>query len=102
MSLVEPHGGKLIQRILAPAQAEALRARAKSLPALTLDAREIADLELIAVGAASPLTGFLGSKDYASVLEHMRLANGIVWPVPLTLAVDPKTPLSVGLEVALH
>lgn len=60
------------------------------LPALTLDARELADLELIATGAASPLEGFLRSADYHSVLERMRLADGTVWPIPLTLAVEEE------------
>ena len=68
-----------------------------------LDARELADLELIATGAASPLRGFLGSADYASVLEHLRLANGTVWPLPFTLAVKPQTAraLAPGSNAAL-
>jgi sulfate adenylyltransferase len=93
--LVSPHGGTLIDRIVPLAAAEALRRRAAPLPSLTLDARELADLELIATGAASPLTGFLGAADYASVLVHMRLENGTVWPLPLTLAVDEPTARSL-------
>jgi sulfate adenylyltransferase len=93
--LVTPHGGTLVDRIVPLADAEALRRRAALLPSLTLDARELADLELIATGAASPLTGFLGSADYASVLVHMRLENGTVWPLPLTLAVDEPTAKSL-------
>jgi sulfate adenylyltransferase len=103
-NLVHPHGGVLIDRLAAPAEVEALRQRASKLPALTLDAREIADLELIATGAASPLTGFLGSADYRGVVERMRLADGTVWPLPLTLAVDEETAarLAPGREAALH
>jgi len=86
--LIEPHGGTLVDRIVSAAQAEALRSRAQRLPRIILDARELADLELIATGAASPLQGFLTSGDYASVLERMRLADGTVWPLPFTLAVD--------------
>ncbi len=56
-----------------------------------LDARELADLELIAVGAASPLEGFLAQADYTSVLEHLRLADGTVWPLPFTLAVSDES-----------
>jgi sulfate adenylyltransferase len=82
-------------------EADALRRRAATLPRLTLDARELADLELIATGAASPLTGFLGPGDYASVLDHMRLADGTVWPLPLTLAAD-GTHLVPGDTAALH
>ena len=94
-ALVEPHGGTLVNRLREKAS---LEARAASLERLTLDARELADLELIAVGAVSPLIGFMGEKDYRSVVESMRLANGLVWPLPLTLAVEsaPK-----GSEVAL-
>jgi ATP sulfurylase len=86
-SIVAPHGGTLVDRLVQQDEAPALRERAGSLPSLTLDAREIADLELIATGAASPLTGFLGHLDYRSVLERLRLANGTPWPLPLTLAV---------------
>jgi sulfate adenylyltransferase len=103
-NLVSPHGGVLVDRIAAPAEVDALRQRASTLPALILDAREIADLELIATGAASPLTGFLGSADYESVVEHLRLADGTVWPLPLTLAVAEETcaRLAPGKEAALH
>jgi len=101
--LVSPHGGALVDRIATPSEADALRARAARLPALSLDPRELADLELIATGAASPLTGFLGSADYESVLGRLRLANDTVWPLPLTLAVadEPRTLLEPGSEAAL-
>ena len=88
--LVEPHGGTLVDRFVPAEEVEALRHRAESLPQITLDAREQADLELIATGAASPLTGFLGLADYRSVLERLRLADGTVWPLPFTLAVDDR------------
>jgi sulfate adenylyltransferase len=103
-SPVPPHGGVLVDRIVADAEAAALRRRAGSLPVLRLDPRELADLELIAVGAASPLTGFLGEGDYASVVERLRLADGTVWPLPFTLAVpeDARVGVEPGAEVALH
>ena len=100
-TLVRPHGGVLVNRIVAPTEAEALLRRAASLPRLRLDARELADLELVATGAASPLTGFLGPDDYASVLDRLRLADGTVWPLPFTLAVD-GTPHARGDEAALY
>jgi sulfate adenylyltransferase len=87
-SVIAPHGGRLVDRVVADQEASALIERAARLPALVLDARERTDVELIAVGASSPIEGFLGRADYASVLERMRLANGIVWPLPLTLAID--------------
>ena len=89
--LVEPHGGTLVDRFVPAEEVEALRHRAENLPQITLDAREQADLELIATGAASPLIGFLGLADYRSVLERLRLADGTVWPLPFTLAVEDRT-----------
>ncbi len=86
--LVPPHGGTLVDRIIPASHAEASAPRAEKLVTITLDARERADLELIAIGAASPLTGFLGSADYESVVARLRLADGTVWPLPFTLAVD--------------
>ena len=103
-SLVEPHGGTLVSRIVSDAEAATIRDWARSLPRLTLDTRELADLELIATGAASPLTGFLDRVDYQRVLDDMRLANGTVWPLPFTLAIDDDTrrTLDAGREAALH
>jgi sulfate adenylyltransferase len=95
-SIATPHGGVLVDRFVDAQEADALRDRARSLPSLILDPREKADLELIATGAASPLSGFLGANDYESVLRHMRLASGTIWPLPLTLAVGR------GLESVLE
>ena len=92
-----PHGGTLVDRFTT--DAAALTARAANLPRVTLDARELADLELLAVGAVSPLTGFLSQAEYTSVVESMRLSDGLVWPLPLTLAVESAP--SSG-ELALH
>jgi len=89
--LVDPHGGPLVDRFVPADEMEDLRHRAEGLPEITLDAREQADLELIATGAASPLVGFLGAADYQSVLDRLRLADGTVWPLPFTLAVDEAT-----------
>jgi sulfate adenylyltransferase len=100
--LVAPHGGTLVDSFVDdPA---ALRAEAEALPSLRLDARELADLELIATGAASPLTGFLGRADYESVVEHLRLADGTVWPLPLTLAVPERSlgDVAPGRSIALR
>lgn len=88
--LVEPHGGTLIDRIVPEKDIQALKNRAEKLPKITMDAREQADVELIAIGAASPLTGFMGKADYHSVVERMSLADGTVWSLPFTLAVDKK------------
>src|SRR5438034_1147206 len=82
---IPPHGGKLIDRVLhGEAQEEAI-SRAPSLRRIALNARTMSDLELIAVGAYSPLQGFLGEADYRSVIHDMRLAGGLAWPLPITL-----------------
>ena len=100
-TLVAPHGGALTERIVSPAEEPSLREIAAASPSLVLDARELADLELLAVGAASPLRGFLGAADYESVLARMRLADGTVWPIPLTLAAsDEDTARQLAVRVA--
>jgi sulfate adenylyltransferase len=98
-----PHGGVLINRALAGAEREAAIARAASLPAITLGSVALSDLELIGNGAFSPLTGFLGEADYRSVVNEMRLHNGLPWSIPITLAVSTEVAdgLSIGSEVAL-
>ena len=85
-----PHGGVLAARLAAPAQAETLRREARSLPRLALDRWALADLELLAGGALSPLEGFLRRADYQGVVEELRLADGTVWPLPITLAVTAE------------
>lgn len=102
--LVEPHGGALVDAFVNAATERSLRERAAALPQLTLDARELADLELMACGAASPLRGYLCSGDYRSVLRTMRLADGTLWPLPFTLAVPESTwrGLEPGGAAALH
>jgi sulfate adenylyltransferase len=74
------------------------------LPALRLNAREISDLEMIAVGAFSPLAGFMGEADYRSVRDEMRLANGLAWSIPVTLSAtdEQAAALSEGCDVALY
>jgi sulfate adenylyltransferase len=98
-----PHGGVLIDRVLTGSEREAALERAASLPPVTIGSVAMSDLELIGNGAFSPLTGFMGEADYRSVVDSMRLANGLPWPIPVTLAVDSGTAdgLSIGSEVAL-
>jgi sulfate adenylyltransferase len=103
MSLITPHGGKLVNRVLSPEAAKDATASAGSLPAITLSNREQGDLEMIAIGAFSPLTGFMGRKDFAGVCKDMRLADGTVWPIPVTLSPpnDVAAKIKEGQKVAL-
>jgi sulfate adenylyltransferase len=93
----QPHGGRLTERLVAADQAEALAAQAARLPAVPLDGRGLADLECLAVGAFSPLTGFLGAADHTSVVERGRLPGGQVWTLPVVLPV-PAEALASGPE----
>jgi sulfate adenylyltransferase len=98
-----PHGGTLINRELEGSQRDAALERAASLPRVTLNSVALSDLELIGNGAFSPLTGFMGEADYRSVVSSMRLASGLPWSIPVTLAVtaDVADSLEIGREVAL-
>jgi len=94
----------MVNRIVPKAERPLLVEQAKRLPPVTLDAWSASDLEMIAVGGFSPLTGFLGSADYASVVRDMRLQSGDVWPIPITLPVARETAaiLGEGATVALR
>jgi sulfate adenylyltransferase len=98
-----PHGGRLINRVTEENDREQCLARAGQLPKLELNSRQLSDLELIAIGAFSPLEGFMGQKDYESVLTNHRLANGLPWTIPITLAIteDQRKNLGDAAEVAL-
>lgn len=103
MTSILPHGGKLIQRLVQGEEREALLKAAHGLQHIMINTWTISDLDLIAVGAFSPLTGFMNEDDYRSVISSMRLANGTVWSIPITLAVDAPIAanLSLGEQVAL-
>src|SRR5690606_16794951 len=78
-----PHGGVLVNRELTGAAREEALERAKALPKFELDERELADVEMIGIGALSPLTGFMRRLDYETVVEQMRLSDGLVWSMPV-------------------
>jgi len=101
--LVSPHGGVLKPRLLEGAvRKEALR-RAAGLQQLRMSSKEASDLVMLATAAFSPLEGFMVREDYLGVVQRMRCADGTLWPIPVTLAVDREKADSIreGQEVAL-
>lgn len=103
MSQILPHGGVLVNRLANDEQREALLNEMKSLNTIVINNWTVSDLDLIAVGAFSPLKGFMNEADYRSVVETMRLADGTVWSIPITLAVEEAkaAELQVGTRAAL-
>jgi sulfate adenylyltransferase len=85
---IAPHGGKLVDLMLTGDEAAAAAEEAEHLPKVEVTAREQSDLEMLAVGALSPLTGFVGRADYDSILDSMHLTNGLAWAIPVTLSLD--------------
>jgi sulfate adenylyltransferase len=104
MKLISPHGHSLINRELKGTDRKQLALAAGKFDRLLLNSRQTSDLLMIATGAYSPIEGFLGEADYLSVISTMRLANGVVWPIPITLAVSAAEAdtLQAGRDVALY
>ena len=100
---IPAHGGELIDLTVRGDERETLRERAAALPVLRLNDRTVSDLELLGNGGFSPLRGFMGRADYDAVVEAMRLASGLPWSIPVTLAASREEAkgLSEGSEVAL-
>jgi sulfate adenylyltransferase len=102
--LITPYGGTLVDLLAAPASAAELRASSSEWPSWDLTPRQLCDLELLLTGAFSPLEGFLGRADHESVLATMRLASGVLWPMPVTLEVTEEVAsrLGPGSKLALR
>ncbi|WP_414541896.1 sulfate adenylyltransferase [Nostoc sp. CCY0012] len=100
---IAPHGGQLVNRIATPEQKAEFLSKADFLPRVQLDERAVSDLEMIAIGGFSPLTGFMNQADYHRVVQEMRLANGLVWSIPITLSVTEEvaSPLQEGELIRL-
>jgi len=101
--LIAPHGGQLINRVATPAEKKEFLAQADKLPRVQLDERATSDLVMIAIGGFSPLNGFMEQADYEKVVDDMRLVNGTVWSIPITLSVTEEVaePLKEGSWVRL-
>jgi len=100
---IAAHGGQLVDRIATTAQRQEFLDKADHLPVVQIDQRTVSDLEMIAIGGFSPLTGFMEEADYLSVVNTMRLANGLPWSIPITLSVaeEVAAPLKSGSLVRL-
>jgi sulfate adenylyltransferase len=103
-TLNAPHGGTLVNLMVDAARAAELQAASRTWPSWDLTPRQICDLELLLNGGFSPLTGFMGRSDYEAVCANMRLADGTLWPMPITLDVTEEfaKTLQPGSSVALR
>ncbi|MEW6638110.1 MAG: sulfate adenylyltransferase [Actinomycetota bacterium] len=100
---IAPHGGTLVDRRAPVEEREERKKKAGELKRVTLGPRTISDLEMISTGVFSPLSGFMVREDYESVVETMRLKNGLVWSMPITLPVSgDEADVREGEEIALQ
>jgi sulfate adenylyltransferase len=100
---IRPHGGTLVDRVLRGEVRAAVRERAAQMIRAPLDQMALSDLELVATGALSPLTGFMRKADYDRCVQEMHLANGLVWAIPVTLSITDElsSRIQEGQEIAL-
>jgi sulfate adenylyltransferase len=101
--LIAPHGGLLVLNYVDETERATLLELAGSLPQVIVGSRQLADLEMLAIGAYSPLHGFMSRNDYLSVVNDMHLSNGLPWSIPITLSVSAEqaATLSEGQRIAL-
>ena len=101
--LISPYGGnKLVNLVVTGEERDELLGRAPQLPSIKITMRNLCDLELIATGGFSPLDRFMGKADYERVLHEMRLSDGVLFPLPITLTADPKELPTVGEDIVLR
>ena len=101
--LIDPHGGELVLNMASEQEQAELRDRARSLPQVEVGSRQLADLEMLANGAYSPLHGFMTRADYLGSVNDMHLSNGLPWSIPITLPVSTEQAESLkeGIQIAL-
>lgn len=100
--LIQPYGGELVDLMVPALERDELVAYAGRLPAIQISERSVCDLELLACGAFSPLDRFVGSQDYGRILEEMRLSNGQIFPIPVTLPVSSDAKVHLDQDVAIR
>ena len=101
-ALITPYGGHLVNLLVPADQSADLQKYANQLPSVRLSLRETCDLELLATGAFSPLDRFMGQADLQSVMDSMRLSSGHIFPMPITLSVNPRDDIRIGQQIALR
>lgn len=101
-ALITPYGGRLVDLLVPAEAANDLKAYASTLPSIQISERAVCDLELLATGGFSPLDRFMGKADYQRVLDEMRLANGVLFPIPITLPVEPGPAVQLDRDIALR
>src|SRR5437588_8447574 len=101
--LIDPHGGELVLNMASEAERAALHECARDLPQIVIRSRQLADLEMLAQGAYSPLGGFMTRADYFSVVNAMHLESGLPWSIPITLSAPSEQAASLkeGAQIAL-
>ena len=100
--LIAPYGGELVDLVAPQERFADLKARASRLDSIQLSERAICDLELLATGAFSPLDRFMGQDDYRRSVGEMRLADGTLFPVPVTLSIEHASSVKIDADVALR
>ena len=101
--LIKPHGGRLTPALMRDEALKMEKEKATGLPQVRMSSRETSDLIMIGIGAFSPVDGFMGREDWKGICEEFKMADGIFWPIPITLSVskDEASGLKEGAEVAL-
>ena len=101
--LIAPHGGELVSRAVDGRRQAELEERLGQMARIRLPEQQQCDLEMIAIGAFSPLEGFMGQADFRSVCDRMQLADGLPWGIPITCCVDQAAAdgLEIGQELCL-
>jgi sulfate adenylyltransferase len=93
---IAPHGGTLVDLLVSERDRDKLADEARNFPKLTVSDRELSDLEMLSIGALSPLTGFQGKAEYDSILDSLSLPNGLPWTIPVTLSLNHEEAKRIG------
>src|SRR5690242_6050222 len=88
--LIAPHGGELVINMASEQELAEWQEHAKGLPRVQVDSRQLADLEMLGIGAYSPLSGFMDQADYLAVVNGMHLSTGLPWSIPITLSISSE------------